>query len=272
MSIGMLRARCPDSTNRASNKCWICAVTRKRLRETSIELAAHLRRHLRTSPQLPGRFHHVRIDQCHQSRPRPIVLQQFAQDGSAIAGCSRSRGIGAIAEHNQAFLVFMRLRERPPPPTPIPANNRAAAATLLRRSRARPGGKFAVSLGDDNDGRSQLRDVEPRLHGRQTRTEDARLAFQRLQSFAESMTDARRILRIGALGRHDQRHFLKRRDGPHTIDKNASQHGRAALSGLEHVNVRGRVIQHQRIGSAHHALGDVGMQIERRHQRHAKDR
>ena len=78
------------------------------------------------------------------------------------------------------------------------------------------------------------------------------------------------ILGVGALGRDDERQFLKRSDGSNAIDQDAPQDSRAAIAGLEDVDVRGRVIQHQGIGRLDHSLRDVGVQVESRNQRNRR--
>ncbi len=47
-----------------------------------------------------------------------------------------------------------------------------------------------------------------------------------------------------------------------------AQHGGSAHTGLQHIDMRHRVKADQRVRVAHHAFGEVGMQIERSHHGH----
>ena len=53
--------------------------------------------------------------------------------------------------------------------------------------------------------------------------EDRAALLQRLQPFAEAEADARRVLGVGALRRHDQRHLLEGGHGPGALDDNGKR-------------------------------------------------
>ena len=79
--------------------------------------------------------------------------------------------------------------------------------------------------------------------------------LQLLQLAAETETDAGWVLGVGALRGKDQGQLLPGGDGASPFDQDAAQDGRRPDAGLEHVDVRGGVVQHQGVSVRHHPRG-----------------
>jgi hypothetical protein len=78
-----------------------------------------------------------------------------------------------------------------------------------------------------------------------------------LQAEAECVADAPGILGVRPLGGDDERQLLKGGDGTRLRDEDAPQHRGPALAGFKDIQVRGGVVEHERVRVPDHHLGDV---------------